>query len=233
MSNPKLQQAIRRVRYTHDDEQFLAAYDIETVDAEIERLTAELEQAKAAPVLYRYSVKGDHKGWEYDSNPFFAESSLPGPNETHEALMLDDVIELLNEQAAPVAVPDNRYGFEQWALSRGCGVSKHPVETRLGTFFEYESSTTEILWQSWVASRAMLNATPPATAVDEQEGESCVCCANGNDLPDGEYCRACGRENNISKIARAVKSARGGNSPPSKRLMFSAKGRLRAQQQGE
>jgi hypothetical protein len=23
----------------------------------------------------------------------------------------------------------------------------------------------------------------------------CICCANGNDLPEGEYCRACGRGN--------------------------------------
>jgi len=25
--------------------------------------------------------------------------------------------------------------------------------------------------------------------------EGCICCANGNDLPEGEYCRACGRRN--------------------------------------
>jgi hypothetical protein len=26
--------------------------------------------------------------------------------------------------------------------------------------------------------------------------ESCILCANGNDLPSGEHCRACGRVNN-------------------------------------
>lgn len=46
----------------------------------------------------------------------------------------------------------------------------------------------------------------------------CICCANGNDLPDGEYCRSCGRgeepvvpqPKQMDGLAEAIKSARGG-----------------------
>ena len=30
----------------------------------------------------------------------------------------------------------------------------------------------------------------------------CICCANGNDLPDGEYCRACG--NGLDEILETL-----------------------------
>ena len=33
----------------------------------------------------------------------------------------------------------------------------------------------------------------------------CICCANGNDLPDGEYCRACGRD--FEKLLKAVRDS--------------------------
>lgn len=48
----------------------------------------------------------------------------------------------------------------------------------------------------------------------------CICCANGNDLPDGEYCRVCGRENNLYPLAAAVKKARGIMAPPTKPVKF-------------
>ena len=33
----------------------------------------------------------------------------------------------------------------------------------------------------------------------------CICCANGNDLPEGEYCRACGREKSQQEAAEHVR----------------------------
>lgn len=50
----------------------------------------------------------------------------------------------------------------------------------------------------------------------------CLLCAWGNDLPEGEYCRACGcglseqaalSKPGESKLAAAVKAARGGDAP--------------------
>lgn len=49
----------------------------------------------------------------------------------------------------------------------------------------------------------------------------CICCANGNDLPEAEHCRACGYglpqkeapKTKDSELAMAVKAARGGDAP--------------------
>lgn len=48
----------------------------------------------------------------------------------------------------------------------------------------------------------------------------CICCANGNDIPDGEYCRACGREGKTTPLGAAVMRARGKDGPPSAPVQF-------------
>jgi len=54
----------------------------------------------------------------------------------------------------------------------------------------------------------------------------CICCANGNDLPDGEWCRCCNRgiveaqqhkAIDDSPLGAAIRSARGGDAPVPKR----------------
>lgn len=73
--------------------------------------------------------------------------------------------------------------------------------------------------------KAQATETPDSAASELSAGLGCICCANGNDLPEGEWCRACGfglpvREDTndeLSPLAKAVKAARGGDAPIPKR----------------
>ena len=51
------------------------------------------------------------------------------------------------------------------------------------------------------------------------QGAGCLLCAEGNDLPRGEWCRSCGRSNE-TPLARAVRLARGSDTPPAMPLTF-------------
>ena len=73
------------------------------------------------------------------------------------------------------------------------------------------------------------NEASPATNGSDLERlvmRQCICCANGNDLPDGEWCRACNRgkseaDNTAtpdnSPLGAAIRAARGGDAPVPKR----------------
>jgi hypothetical protein len=54
--------------------------------------------------------------------------------------------------------------------------------------------------------------------------ESCILCANGNDLPEGEYCRGCGREGLAFGLGAAVIKARGRQEPPTAPVIFDGGG---------
>jgi hypothetical protein len=55
--------------------------------------------------------------------------------------------------------------------------------------------------------------------------QPCICCVNGNELPDGEWCRACNRgvvevqreTVDDNRLGFAIRSARGGDAPTQKR----------------
>ncbi len=48
----------------------------------------------------------------------------------------------------------------------------------------------------------------------------CICCANGNDLPDGACCHACGRVGTVTGLRAAVIKARGRTVPPTFPIQF-------------
>lgn len=71
-----------------------------------------------------------------------------------------------------------------------------------------------------------MNETTPAAVGGQVERRvrhsGCLLCAWGNDLPEGEHCRACGcglpeskaaAKPEESKLATAIKAARGGDAP--------------------
>lgn len=65
-------------------------------------------------------------------------------------------------------------------------------------------------------------ARAASQAPDTGAGTSCICCANGNDLPDGEHCRACGRKGMAVGLRAAVIIARGRYEPPTVPVKFAA-----------